>query len=161
MVEIESAFGFPERAGHFRLRLDLVADGIAWFSQRGSPTTDIEMSVVWSESRDPHRFDELFGALAPSTRTLLDELSPVTRIPHVVAPVELASAPDDRYCPVDESRALARAGREVRLTVTPALDHVRPRIRPGLARVVALLDRTLRRAAKAGPSPVLQPSPGL
>ena len=34
------------------LRLDLVADGIAWFSQKGSPTTDVEMDVAWSDSRD-------------------------------------------------------------------------------------------------------------
>jgi hypothetical protein len=80
----------------------------------------------------------------------------------VDAPLELASSPYDAYFPVEESRALARAGRDVRLTVTPALDHVCPRFRPGLFRVAAALDRTLRRAAEAEPArvtvPVFQPS---
>ncbi len=55
-VELSSSFGLPEQAGRFLLRLDLVADGIAWFSQKGSPTTDVAMEVTWSDSREPHRF---------------------------------------------------------------------------------------------------------
>ncbi len=56
-VSVSSSFGLPAREGRFRLRLDLVADGIAWFSQRGSPTQDVEMEIGWSDSRDPHRFE--------------------------------------------------------------------------------------------------------
>ena len=105
---------------------------------------------------DPSRFDELYAALEPRTRALVEELSPLARIGDVSAPVELASSPSDPFFPVEEVHALASAGRDVRLTVTPALLHVIPRLRPGLASVVALLDRTLRRAAEHGPMPALR-----
>ena len=111
---------------------------------------------------DPRRFDALYAALAPSTRALVEELSPVARIENVLAPVELLSSLDDPFFPVDESYALAAAGRDVRLTVTPALTHVYPRIRPDLVRVGFALDRTLRRALEAERRPtVLRPSPAL
>lgn len=109
-------------------------------------------------NRDPSRFDALYAELASSTRALVEELSPVTRIPRVLAPVEIASSPVDPFFPVEESRALARAGQDVRLTVTGALVHVTPRLRPGIASVVGLLDRTLTRAARAEPAPQLRPS---
>jgi dienelactone hydrolase len=112
-------------------------------------------------NRDPHRFDELFATLDPATRALVAELSPESRIAHVSAPVELVSAPDDPFFPVDEARILAEAGDGVRLTVTGALSHVRPRLRPGLLGVLAALDRTLRRAVEAEPFPALRPSPAL
>jgi acetyl esterase/lipase len=112
-------------------------------------------------NRDPLRFDELFCALEPETRALVEELSPLTRISGVLAPVELASSPDDPFFPVEEARALAEAGEDTRLTVTRALLHVKPRPRPGLVSLVSLLDRTLRRAAGAERAPALQPSPAL
>jgi dienelactone hydrolase len=108
-------------------------------------------------NRDPERFDELYSALAPETRALVGELSPIARIGDVLAPVEILSSPADRFCPVGEARALAAAGRDVRLTVTNGLEHVRPRLRPGLARLLLALERTLRRAA-AEPAGVLRPS---
>ena len=109
-------------------------------------------------NRDPARFDELYAALSPGTRALVQELSPLSRIGHVVAPVELASSPLDPFFPVEESRALAQAGRDVRLTVTPALLHVKPRLGPGVVRIVALLDRTLGHASAVEPVPTLRPS---
>ena len=109
-------------------------------------------------NRDPWRFDELYAALEPGTRTLVWELSPLTRIGHVLAPVELACSPTDPFFPVDESRVLAAAGCDVRLTVTNGLLHVKPRLRPGVVPVVALLDRTLRRAVELDPVPALRPS---
>lgn len=109
-------------------------------------------------NREPRRFDELYDALAPETRELAWELSPLARIGGVLAPVELASSPSDPFFPVDESRALAAAGSDVRLTVTRALLHVKPRLRPGLVPVLALLDRTLRRAAEAEPVQAFRPS---
>ena len=110
-------------------------------------------------NRDPNRFDALFDTLTPSTRSLVAELSPLTRIADVRAPVELASAPDDTFFPVEESRAIASAGRDVRLTVTPALLHVCPRLRPGLQRLAGMLDRTLQRALAAEePVSALRPS---
>jgi hypothetical protein len=110
-------------------------------------------------NRDDSRFDELYGALAPDTRTLIDDLSPLSRIGAITAPVELASSPSDPFFPVEESLALAEAGRDVRLTVTHALHHVLPLPRPGLVRLMALLDRTLARAAETAPAFVLRPRP--
>jgi SAM-dependent methyltransferase len=64
-VRVEFGFGLPEQAGRFTLRLDLVVDQVAWFSQRGSPTTDLEMSVEWADSRDPHRFEARIEPVGP------------------------------------------------------------------------------------------------
>jgi alpha-beta hydrolase superfamily lysophospholipase len=109
------------------------------------------------ENADPQRFDALYAALAPETRALVEELSPLARIADVRAPVELVASASDRFFPVDEARALERAGHDVRLTVTDGLEHVRPRVRPGLVRVLRALDRTMRRAA-ADPVLDLRPS---
>jgi dienelactone hydrolase len=109
-------------------------------------------------NRDPALFDALYAALEPETRILVDELSPLSRIRAVTAPVELASSPSDPFFPVEESLALAQAGRDARVTVTPALLHVKPRLHPDIARVVALLDRTLARAADTEAVPALRPS---
>jgi len=110
-------------------------------------------------NRDPGRFDSLYGALEPRTRALVDELSPLARMPHVIAPVEIVSAPNDSFFPVGEALALAGSGCDVRLTVTRALDHVRPRLRPGFVGVAAALDRTLKRAAQSERAPAFRPSP--
>ena len=109
-------------------------------------------------NRDPWLFDELYEALEPGTRALVWELSPLARIGDVLAPVELASSPTDPFFPVEESLVLATAGSDVRLTVTRALVHVKPRLRPGIVPVVAMLDRTLRRAAESEPVQALRPS---
>lgn len=108
-------------------------------------------------NRDPGRFNALYDALADGTRCAIDGLSPINAIPRVEAPVELACSPVDAYCPLGESRALALAGADVRLTVTTALDHVCLRLRPGLVPLLALLERTLGRAC-ATPVPVLRPA---
>jgi acetyl esterase/lipase len=120
--------------------------GVAAARSLAASAPDDAAVTALLENSDPARFDDLYAALAPSTRALMDELSPLTRIADVRAPVEILSSPDDPFFPVDESLALAAAGREVRLTVTPALEHVQPRRRPGIVRVAAALDRTLRRA---------------
>jgi len=102
------------------------------------------------ENRDPRRFDALYAQLEPTTRALLTDLSPLTHIDRVLAPVELASEPNDSFFPLRESQLLARAGRDVSLTVTDALEHVRPRPRPGAVLLVGLLGRTLNRLPDAG-----------
>ena len=109
-------------------------------------------------NRDPARFDELFAALEPETRALIAELSPLSRVGNVVAPIELLSSPDDEFFPVDEARLLAATGHDVRLTVTHALAHVCPRLRPGLVRVAGALERTLSRAAAERPTPSPRPA---
>jgi pimeloyl-ACP methyl ester carboxylesterase len=77
-------------------------------------------------NRDPARFDELYEALPPSVRTAVEELSPLAVAAQVRAPVELAVPPKDPYFPLGEARALAEKLPNVRLTVTPTLDHTRP-----------------------------------
>jgi hypothetical protein len=44
-ADVDAAFGLPDRAGRFVLQLDLVDVGIAWFSQRGSPTLEVDLDV--------------------------------------------------------------------------------------------------------------------
>ena len=57
------------------------------------------------------------------------------------ARVDIAFDPRDRYFPLAEACALERAG--ARLTLTPALGHVRPQFGLGLARLVRFADRML------------------
>jgi pimeloyl-ACP methyl ester carboxylesterase len=84
----------------------------------------------------------------------VERLSPLRVIDRIDVPVELVCAPFDPYCPAGEARALARVGRDVRLVVTDALEHVCPRLRPGLLTVVGVVDRLLVRAAQAEPAPM-------
>jgi SAM-dependent methyltransferase len=96
-VEVRSSFGLPGQAGRFLLRLDLVADGIAWFSQKGSPTTDVPMDVAWSTSRDPHRFEariEPLGGLPPRADARFIRLR--LRLTNTGDTIWLAEPPDVR-----------------------------------------------------------------
>jgi hypothetical protein len=147
--------------GHYRREPFAAAPLVGVAAARSlaaSAPTDVAVPALL-ENRDPARFDHLYAALALSTRALMEELSPLTRVADLLAPLEILSSPDDPFFPMDESLALAAAGRNVRLTVTLALEHVRPRTRPGLVRVAAALDRTLRRADDADRRPALRPSP--
>ena len=146
--------------GHYRnVRFDavpLVATATAR-SLIASAPTDPAVAALLS-NRDPRRFDVLFAELAPATRALVEELSPAARIGDIRAPVEILSSPYDAFFPAEEARLLAAAGRNVRLTETTALDHVRPRIRPGLVPVMTALHRTLRPADADARRPQLAPS---
>ena len=97
-------------------------------------------------NRDPERFDALYSALPHAIRETVEALSPVRCAPRVLAPVEIATAPQDKYFPVDESLALADLPR-VRVTVTSVLAHATPRLDPrnlaGLVRLDRLFVRTL------------------
>lgn len=126
-------------------------------SLTASAPDDAAVPVLLANT-DPTQFDELYAALAPETRALIDDASPLSRIGAVTAPIEIASSPADPFFPVEESLVLAQAGRDVRLTVTPALQHVKLCLRPGLVRVVTLLDRTLRHASYVEPAQALRPS---
>ena len=79
-------------------------------------------------NRDPSRFDRLYAALSPVLRASVERLSPLAGAARLRAPVEIASAPHDKYFPLGETRALARAARDthVRLTVTSTLHHAIP-----------------------------------
>jgi pimeloyl-ACP methyl ester carboxylesterase len=99
-------------------------------------------------NRDPRRFDALFAGLRPDARAGLGRLSPLRVAGRIRARVELASAPRDKYFPLAESRALANAAPDARLTVTDALRHVDARLESigGLLELDALAVRVLREA---------------
>jgi len=88
-------------------------------------------------NRNPHRFGSLYDALSPQLRAGLRALSPLRGAGRLHARVELASSPHDKYFPVGESRALARAAPRVDLTVTRTLQHAVPK--PSLANLWDLL----------------------
>jgi alpha-beta hydrolase superfamily lysophospholipase len=102
-------------------------------------------------NRGAARFDELFGALPDEIRATVRSLSPVCSAAGITAPVEIATAPEDRYFPVDESLALAVNPR-VRLTVTPMLAHARPRLDPRDLSGLVRLDRFFVRSLLAASS---------
>jgi hypothetical protein len=89
----------------------------------------------------PELFNELYADLPGRVWEAVDSLSPMRAMADVAAPVEVAFDPADSFFPPTEARALERAG--ARLTVTPALGHVRPRLGLGLARLVGFVDRML------------------
>ncbi len=100
---------------------------------------------------DPRRFDELYAALPAEVRAPIDRLSPVAGAARLAAPVEILTGPRDKYFPLGQQRALARAAPSVRLTVTPLLEHADARLGardvPELVRVLAFCVRTLRLAS--------------
>lgn len=79
-------------------------------------------------NRDPNRFDALYAALPAEMQAAGARLSPLAHAERLRAPVELLSAPRDKYFPLAESYALAAAAPTVRVTVARALAHAEPRI---------------------------------
>ncbi|HZP72900.1 MAG TPA: CocE/NonD family hydrolase [Gaiellaceae bacterium] len=77
---------------------------------------------------DPDRFDRLFEALPDHVRSAAVSLSPIHVAHRLHAPVEIATAPQDRYFPIAEAQAIAAASPHVRLTVTSLLAHATPRL---------------------------------
>jgi hypothetical protein len=64
------------------------------------------------------------------------------------APVEIVTAPRDRYFPVAESRALVAATPHARLTVTSLLAHATPRLHPRYLTELGRLDGFFVRALR-------------
>jgi acetyl esterase/lipase len=93
----------------------------------GNLSPEAEAVVRVLANRDPRRFDRLYATLPAPVRTAVARLSPITRAAQLEARVELASAPMDKYFPVEQSRALVLAAPNARLTVTEAFAHVVPR----------------------------------
>jgi hypothetical protein len=77
---------------------------------------------------DPARFDGLYDALPANVRAAVVSLSPVHAAGNLHAPVEIATAPQDKYFPLTEAQALAAASPQVRVTVTSLLAHATPRV---------------------------------
>ena len=88
-------------------------------------------------NRDPRRFAVLYARLPRRVRVRVAALSPLRRVSRIAIPVELASAPHDKYFPPGESRSLARRSPNVHVTITSTLGHAVPR--PSLHDVGGLL----------------------
>jgi pimeloyl-ACP methyl ester carboxylesterase len=84
--------------------------------------------VALLENRDPGRFERFFLRLPARVRRAVAGLSPIRRADRLDVPVELASAPHDKYFPPAESRRLAAVAPNVRVTVTSTLDHAVPKL---------------------------------
>jgi pimeloyl-ACP methyl ester carboxylesterase len=118
-----------------------------WTSELGDPARAV---VTLLRNRDPRRFERLYARLPPSYRLRMRLLSPIVAAGRLGAPIEIASAPHDKYFPVAESRALSRRAGDVRITVTSTLEHAIPEPSPGaladLVRFDAFIVRALRGA---------------
>jgi pimeloyl-ACP methyl ester carboxylesterase len=95
---------------------------------RAALAPDSRALVALLANREPGRFEELFRALPPATRAGIRRMSPLVRARALRAPVEIASAPHDKYFPPAESRALTKRAPHVRLTVTTTLAHAIPKL---------------------------------
>ena len=126
------AAGLPGSPGRSRLlrQLETVRDddaaplaGLRAADYRAGPRALVELLL----NRDPGRFERSYARLPAAVRRSVAALSPLRGADRLRAPVELASAPHDKYFPPTESRALARAAPRVHVTVTATLDHAVPR----------------------------------
>ena len=95
---------------------------------------------------DPQRFERLFSDLPAAMKKDTRRLSPISGAAALCAPVEIATAPHDKYFPTAESRALQRAVPTVRVTVTSTLGHAIPEPSLGSLGDLAAFDAFLVRA---------------
>jgi pimeloyl-ACP methyl ester carboxylesterase len=95
------------------------------FRQAGS---EAERLYDLLTNTDPVRFDGLYDALPAHIHEAVFALSPVHVAGQLEVPVEIATAPRDRYFPVAEAQALAATSAHVRITVTSLLAHATPRL---------------------------------
>lgn len=106
--------------------------------------------VALLANREPDRFDALYSGLPGGVKEDLEALSPLAGSGRIRAPVEVATGPKDKYFPASESRNLDAVAPDLRVTVTPAIDHARLEVSPDNAAAFAGFDafvvRTLRGA---------------
>jgi hypothetical protein len=81
-------------------------------------------------NEDPRRVDDLYRGLPEGVRSDLENLSPLAGEGSIEAPVELATAPKDKYFPPSESFAAASLAADHDVTVTDALEHAEPGFNP-------------------------------
>jgi pimeloyl-ACP methyl ester carboxylesterase len=94
--------------------------------ERHTLSPDARAVLALLLNREPGRFDELYAALPPRMRAANERLSPSTVAARAPAPIELASAPEDKYFPLAHSHELAGLAPEARVTVTATLEHAVP-----------------------------------
>ncbi|HET7855229.1 MAG TPA: alpha/beta fold hydrolase [Gaiellaceae bacterium] len=149
------AAGLPASPQRSRLLTELEAvddddpaplAGVTAADYRGSAAALVRLL----ENREPQRFPALYGRLPATQRAAIRALSPIYAASRLRMPVELATAPHDKYFPPAESRALSRAAPNVRVTVTSTLDHAVPHFSAGdlvdLGRFDGFIVRYLRLA---------------
>lgn len=97
---------------------------------RRRPTGDLGRDaravVSLLANKDPRHTDELYEDLPGAVRSDLEALSPLASEGSIEVPVQLATAPRDKYFPASESLAVSRLAPEARVTVTEALEHTEP-----------------------------------
>ncbi len=119
---------------------------------RGTADLDPDAAAVVAllANRDPARFDGLYSDLPEGVRADLEAFSPLAGTERIGAPVEVATGPEDKYFPASESRNLDAIASDLRVTVTPAIDHAELDASPENAAAFASFDafvvRTLREA---------------
>jgi pimeloyl-ACP methyl ester carboxylesterase len=100
-------------------------------------------------NEDVQRFDGLLGALPSGVSAAIESLSPRLSARQIAAPVELVVARADKYIPLADSTAFARACPSARLTVIESLGHAVPLLSVREARDLARLDAVLVRVLAA------------
>jgi pimeloyl-ACP methyl ester carboxylesterase len=109
---------------------------------------DAAAVVALLANRDPARFDGLYSDLPEGVRADLEALSPLAGTGKIGAPVEVATGPNDRYFPASESRNLDAVAPDLRVTVTPAIDHAELHVSPQDATAFAGFDAFVVRALR-------------
>jgi pimeloyl-ACP methyl ester carboxylesterase len=110
---------------------------------------EAEAVIALLRNRDPRRFDELYGALPVAAQAAIKRLSPIENAHRLDLPVELASAPKDKYVPPSESRSLVRGAPNARLTITSTLAHAEPEPSLGALRDLLRFDGWVIRSLQA------------
>ena len=120
---LTGAYAFEAETG----RAPVHEEAIAQFARANGELVDAAGRRL-VDNRDPAAFDRLAAELPPSTRALLDALSPGRAIGGLRAPLFLIHGRQDRAVPFTESRRLAAAaraaGRPVRLAIVGGVSHV-------------------------------------
>jgi dienelactone hydrolase len=120
---LTGAYAFEAEAG----RETVHEEAIAQFARANAELVDGPGRRL-VDNRDPAAFDRLAAALPPSTRALLDALSPGRALGALRAPLFLIHGRQDPAVPFTESRRLAAAaravGRPVRVAIVGAVAHV-------------------------------------
>lgn len=109
---------------------------------------DAAAVVALLANRDPARFDGLYSDLPDGVRDDLEAFSPLAGEGRVRAPVEVATGPRDKYFPASESHNLDAIAPDLRVTVTPAIDHAELQVSPQDAAAFAGFDAFVVRALR-------------
>ena len=135
---LTGAYAFGNVAGR---ATGVLEPAIAQFA-RANPELLDEAGRRLLDNRDPAEVDERVRALPPSTRTLLEALSPARTIGGLRAPLFLIHGRQDPAVPFTESlrldAAAREAGRPVRTAIVGAVGHVEADLRTGLADLLRL-----------------------